>query len=609
MSTPTDKPVARRRGPAPRPRHERLEEARQRRTWTTDPAWLSAFRESTKTGLAACPSYPGVAADRAGHIWLISRLPQQTLDAGYRTISLNYTQQSVHRLICAAWSGPPPRPDAIVLHRDGDAANNTPANLAWGTPAENQADRYRHKTERGPSPNKGRRRSSGQTGPQARQGDAAAFLAILGAQDARERVRAVPDGQGLFSTVGGEIWQVSRPTVEIDDRGYHRCSLTPHEDGQAETRKVRIHQLVADAHLGPAGDAVVRHLDGVPFNNRADNLRYGTMAENMADRDAHGRTRRGEQHSRAKLTEDDVLKIRVAYATGERVTVISRRHQITPGTVTAIATGKERKRSPGPISEPRGNPEGADSPRATISDDTAAAIWSDLETRARLTKEFDREAVSARLGVTTTQLARVLRNPVMIERMRLSEERKAALREEVARHQAARLENYRIERIADRHGTSPDIVLSIGNGAWSSVTGGRKLLTGGRHVAAKRRSRTVASPATVALVFKLLKEQQEIGRALRTLSSLEIAARLGFSKSQVDDISSGKAKIGSLRAAADAKAALLRDLDERKRLQALLPTRAVIAAATGLSACFIKAVSAGHAWREEAVEHGYTQEP
>jgi hypothetical protein len=75
--------------------------------------------------------------------------------------------------------------------------------------------------------------------------------------------------------------------------------LKPHFDGQRylavclseagiRTTK-RIHCLVAAAFIGPRPDGLeVRHFDGDSFNNSASNLRYGTRAENQADRSRHG---------------------------------------------------------------------------------------------------------------------------------------------------------------------------------------------------------------------------------------------------------------------------------------------------------------------------------
>jgi hypothetical protein len=43
----------------------------------------------------------------------------------------------VHRLVCEAFHGPPPFPNAVVIHLDENALNNRPENLKWGTQKEN----------------------------------------------------------------------------------------------------------------------------------------------------------------------------------------------------------------------------------------------------------------------------------------------------------------------------------------------------------------------------------------------------------------------------------------------------------------------------------------
>lgn len=43
----------------------------------------------------------------------------------------------VHRAVCEAFHGPAPEGKPYVLHKDGDAVNNLPSNLEWGTQKEN----------------------------------------------------------------------------------------------------------------------------------------------------------------------------------------------------------------------------------------------------------------------------------------------------------------------------------------------------------------------------------------------------------------------------------------------------------------------------------------
>lgn len=54
-------------------------------------------------------------------------------------------QHPVHQLVLEAFVGPRPE-NCEVRHLDGDPSNNRLDNLAWGTKAENQADKIRHGT-------------------------------------------------------------------------------------------------------------------------------------------------------------------------------------------------------------------------------------------------------------------------------------------------------------------------------------------------------------------------------------------------------------------------------------------------------------------------------
>lgn len=43
----------------------------------------------------------------------------------------------VHILVCEAFNGPKPFPEAVVMHDDEDGSHNWPRNLIWGTQKEN----------------------------------------------------------------------------------------------------------------------------------------------------------------------------------------------------------------------------------------------------------------------------------------------------------------------------------------------------------------------------------------------------------------------------------------------------------------------------------------
>lgn len=107
-------------------------------------------------------------------------------------------------------------------------------------------------------------------------------------------------------------------------------------------KNIALHWLVALAFLGPPPSPrhVAAHKDGSRTNNRADNLRWATPAENQADRIAHGTHMAGERHPGAKLTEADAASIRAAFMAGEKQRDIAARFGVHQATVHRICAGK-----------------------------------------------------------------------------------------------------------------------------------------------------------------------------------------------------------------------------------------------------------------------------
>lgn len=118
-------------------------------------------------------------------------------------------------------------------------------------------------------------------------------------------------------------WKRQGPSVDLamtprilrtssHSAGYPTVAL--HKFGTQSTRLV--HTLVAEAFIGPRQAGMqVCHGDGVPTNNRVENLRYGTAVDNAADRRQHGNTASHERHPMARLTPIQVAAIRAEYET------------------------------------------------------------------------------------------------------------------------------------------------------------------------------------------------------------------------------------------------------------------------------------------------------
>lgn len=75
-----------------------------------------------------------------------------------------------------------------------------------------------------------------------------------------------------------------------------------------------LHRLVCRAFHGepPFPGAQVAHRDGVRTHNAETNLSWKTAKGNAADRDQHGRTKRGHAHYLAALSPEALADIRLS---------------------------------------------------------------------------------------------------------------------------------------------------------------------------------------------------------------------------------------------------------------------------------------------------------
>lgn len=78
-----------------------------------------------------------------------------------------------------------------------------------------------------------------------------------------------------------------------------------------------VHRIVLLAFIGPCPDGMVGcHNDGNHLNNHISNLRWDTPKSNWNDRRLHGVACIGEKSGSAKLTNDEVIAIRVMSSKG-----------------------------------------------------------------------------------------------------------------------------------------------------------------------------------------------------------------------------------------------------------------------------------------------------
>ena len=100
-----------------------------------------------------------------------------------------------------------------------------------------------------------------------------------------------------------------------------------------------VHQLVLEAFVGPCPEGMeCLHRDGNPANNRLENLRWGSHAENMEDMANHGAAYRpiGSLHWIAILTEADIPEIFRMKDQGISHARIALRFGVAKPTITSV---------------------------------------------------------------------------------------------------------------------------------------------------------------------------------------------------------------------------------------------------------------------------------
>lgn len=163
-----------------------------------------------------------------------------------------------------------------------------------------------------------------------------------------ERVEPIPGHPGYFAGSGGTIysaWKRRGPLAEIgDDLKPLKTTIAP--DGRAQVspqRKThRVARLVLQAFVGPCppGMEACHFPDRDPTNNRIENLRWDTAAENYADRVVHGTSNGGERNTFAVLGEDEVRSIRRRFAAGADARELAAEYGVSRSNVYMI-TGRK----------------------------------------------------------------------------------------------------------------------------------------------------------------------------------------------------------------------------------------------------------------------------
>jgi hypothetical protein len=143
-------------------------------------------------------------------------------------------------------------------------------------------------------------------------------------------------------------------TPERSRNGYLRVKLQV--GGRGSRVNLFVHRAVCEAFHGPrpSSASVCRHLNDQQDDNRAENLAWGSVAENRADAVRNGRVARGRGVNTAKLTEDDVVNIRRRVAAGEPCASVMRDFDVAHSTLWHAAHGKTWSHLDGAVPLARG---------------------------------------------------------------------------------------------------------------------------------------------------------------------------------------------------------------------------------------------------------------
>ncbi len=162
-----------------------------------------------------------------------------------------------------------------------------------------------------------------------------------------------PGFEGLYEVSNiGRVRSVARVTVagqplrgklfvlQVCTNGYMAVNFR--KDGKSI--RCLIHRLVLQAFVGPAPEGMVCcHNNGVRTDNRVENLRWDTIANNHADKRLHGTVTAGIRNPAAKVTDEQVEEIIRLRRTGKLLRELKVQFGLSEGHISDLCQGKRRR--------------------------------------------------------------------------------------------------------------------------------------------------------------------------------------------------------------------------------------------------------------------------
>jgi hypothetical protein len=161
--------------------------------------------------------------------------------------------------------------------------------------------------------------------------------------EVRGQLAAIRGTDAYFVSSEGQVFSFKKDRLRLLDskpgnHGYRRFTVCAQG---VETERL-VHRVVAETFLGPApvGKNTIRHLNGNPLDNRAENLCWGTMAENTADMLSHGRSVAGRKGTSHKLGRAGAESMRARFAEGASQASLAREFGVSLTTVSSVVQGR-----------------------------------------------------------------------------------------------------------------------------------------------------------------------------------------------------------------------------------------------------------------------------